>query len=333
MNNWSKRRRLEAAIAGEKPDRLPVSLWRHWPGDDQDAEALAAAHLRWQRNYDWDLLKVGPASSYSVADWGVEERWVGHIEGTRQCTFYPVQNAGDWEKLEPLDPGSGMLATQIEALRLVGEGLEEDVPFIATIFSPLSQAKHLAGGERMLCHLRSDPNSFRKGLEAITESTIRYIEAAKKTGISGIFYAVQHARYSLMSRQEFADFGRMYDLRILESAGDLWLNMAHIHSSQIMFDMVSDYPVQMVNWHDRETGFSLADGLEQISGAASGGIDHWTIHQESPEAALIEARDAYEQTNGRRLLLGTGCVIMVTTPTRNLRALREFVEDPQALPR
>ncbi len=107
--------------------------------------------------------------------------------------------------------------------------------------------------------------------------------------------------------------------------------MAHIHSDQIMFDLVADYPVQLVNWHDRETGFSLADGLKQISGAASGGIDHWTLHQESPGAALLEARDAYEQTDGRRLLLGTGCVIMVTTPTRNLRALREFVEDPQKI--
>ena len=41
--------------------------------------ALAAAHLQWQRDYDWDLLKVGPASSYAVVDWGVEDRWVGHI--------------------------------------------------------------------------------------------------------------------------------------------------------------------------------------------------------------------------------------------------------------
>ena len=46
MSNWSKRRRLEAAIAGETVDRLPVALWRHWPGDDQDAAALAAGCWR-----------------------------------------------------------------------------------------------------------------------------------------------------------------------------------------------------------------------------------------------------------------------------------------------
>lgn len=324
-STWSKRKRLEAALSGAKPDRPPVALWRHWPGDDQDAEALAAASLKWQRDYDWDLLKVGPASTYSVVDWGVEDRWEGHIEGTRAYVRRAIHAPDDWEKLAPLDPTRGMLATQVEALRRVGAELGEATPFIATVFSPLSQAKHLADKEPLISHLRSHPASLQRGLEAITASTIRFIEAAKATGISGIFYAVQHARYPVMSRAEFETFGRPYDLRVLEAASDLWLNVLHVHGADMAFDWVADYPAQVVNWHDRETAVSLADGLQQIQGAASGGVDHWTLHQEGPAGALAEARDALEQTGGRRLLLGTGCVIMVTTPTRNIRALREFV--------
>jgi uroporphyrinogen decarboxylase len=219
-----------------------------------------------------------------------------------------------------------MLAVQLETLRLVGHNLAGEVPFIATIFSPLSQAKHLADNPVMLSHLRSHPDAFRQGLEAITESTIRFIEAAKTTGISGIYYAVQHARYPLMSPAEYEMWARPYDLRILEAVNDLWLNILHIHSSDIMFDELADYPFQIANWHDRETGLSLRQGLAKIKGAASGGIDHWTLHQESPEQMLEEVEDAIAQTNGRRLLLGTGCVAMVTTPLRNIRALRESVE-------
>ena len=325
MTQFSKRKRLEAAVNGEKPDRTPVALWRHWPGDDQNAPSLAAAHLKWQQDYDWDLVKVGPASSFSVVDWGVRDRWVGHIEGTREYTHLPIQQPADWEKLTPLAPDQGMLAEQIKALRLVGEGLGGDVPFIATIFSPLAMARHLAGKDTLATHMRSHPDKFKQGLQVITETTIRYIEAAKAAGISGIFYAIQHARYPLLSRDEFAAFGRAYDLRILETAQDLWCNMLHVHSTDIMFDLVNDYPVQFVNWHDRETGLSLQDGLTQIKGAASGGIDHWTLHQEAPEATIAEAKEAMVQTNGRRLLLGTGCVAMVTTPLRNIRALREVV--------
>ena len=325
MSNLSKRTRLEAIIAGEKPDRIPVSLWRHWPGDDQDARSLAAAHLQWQQTYDWDLLKIGPASSYSVADWGVETEWVGHIEGTRQYTKRAIQQPEDWEKLEPLDPTQGMLGTQIEALRLIGEQVGEEVPFIATVFSPICQAKHLADNPVMLSHMRSHPASFKKGLATITESTLRFIEAAKATGISGIFFATQHARYPIMSREEFVENGRYYDLQVLDSINDLWCNMVHIHSTDVMFDLVADYPAQFINWHDRETDISIEEGLTQISGAASGGVDHWTLHQENPNQVCAEARDAINQANGSRLLLGTGCVIMATTPTRNIRALRELV--------
>jgi uroporphyrinogen decarboxylase len=324
MADWSKRRRLEATIAGEKTDRPPVALWRHWPGDDQDAAALAAAHLKWQQDYDWDILKVGPASSYSVWDWGQRDRWVGHIEGTREVVNQVVTQPGDWESLRPLDPTQGMLATQIEGLRLVSEGAGQ-TPFLATIFAPLSQAKHMAGNNTVLAHMRQFPDSFRRGLETITESTLRFVEAAGATGISGIYYAVQHARYPLMSREEYLAFGRSYDLRILEAAGDLWLNVLHIHSDAVMFDLLAAYPVAAVNWHDREAGIPLSEGLQQISGAARGGVSHWSLHEEGPDKAQQEAADALAQTNGRRLILGTGCVIMVTTPTRNIRALREAV--------
>jgi uroporphyrinogen decarboxylase len=325
MTNWSKRKRLETIINGEAPDRVPVALWRHWPGDDQDAHALAAAHLKWQHDYDWDVLKVGPASSYSVVDWGVVDEWVGHIEGTRQYTRRAIQTPDDWVRLQPLDPGLGMLATQLETLRLVKTAVGDTVPVLATIFSPLSQAKHLADNEPMLSHLRRQPELFRQGQKTIVESTLRFIEAAKEIGIDGIFYAIQHARYPLLSRVEYEVWGRPFDHQILNAVQDLWLNMVHLHSTDVMFDLIAEYPAQLLNWHDRETGITLRDGLQQLKGAASGGVDHWTLHQESPENTIAEAKDAIEQVNGRRLLLGTGCVAMTTTPLRNIRALREAV--------
>ncbi len=326
MTDWTKRKRLEAVIAGKRPDRTPVALWRHWPGDDQRGASLAAAHLKWQQDYDWDILKVGPASTYSIVDWGVQDRWVGHIEGTREYTFHPIQQPEDWERLTTLSPDKGMLAEQIKALKLIGEGLNDGTPFIPTIFSPLAMVRGLSGKDALSTHMRSHPDIFKNALQVLTETTIRFIEAAKQVGISGIYYAIQHARYPLMSRDEYNTFGRPFDLKILEAVQDLWCNMLHVHSTDIMFDLVADYPVQFVNWHDRETGLSLKDGLTQIKGAASGGVDHWTLHQESPEPAIAEAKDAMEQTNGQRLLLGTGCVAMVTTPLQNIRALREVVE-------
>ena len=46
MAAMSKWERVEAALAGEAVDRPPVSLWQHFPEQDQTAEALADVHAR-----------------------------------------------------------------------------------------------------------------------------------------------------------------------------------------------------------------------------------------------------------------------------------------------
>jgi uroporphyrinogen decarboxylase len=321
----TKRERLELAIAGEKLERPPVALWRHWPGDDQDAAALASAHLKWQQDYNWDFVKVSPASSYCLVDWGVEDEWRGHAEGTRDYTKRAISAPEDWTRLPLLDPGKGMLAVQIETLRLLQQPFREEVPYIITIFSPLAQAKNLAGKEQALSHMRSHPDFFLEGLETITESTLRFLDVARTTGISGIFYATQHARYTLMNQAEYKTFGQPFDEQILDAASDLWLNVLHLHgSSDVIFDLIADYDVPVINWHDQDCGISLEEGLQQIGGAASGGVSRDTMHLGTPEQVRAEAQAAIAQTQGERLILGTGCVIMTNTPLRNIRALREF---------
>jgi uroporphyrinogen decarboxylase len=330
MADWSKRKRLEAAIAGEAVDRLPVALWRHWPGDDQNAADLAAAHVKWQADYDWDLVKVSPASSFCLVDWGVEDRWEGDPEGTRRYTRHAVEQPEQWTRLPILEPRAGMLATQIEALGLLSSVFGEEVPIIATIFSPLAQAKNLAGEQAALSHMRRYPDAFRQGLERITATTVRYIESARRTGISGIFYAIQHARYGLLSPAEYALFGRPFDEQILAAASGLWLNVLHLHGDDpVFFESVADYDVPVVNWHDRDCGTNLKEGLAQVAGAALGGVSRNTVHLGAPADIVAEARHAVTQTGGRRLILGTGCVVMTNSPLGNLRALRQFVEGDQ----
>jgi uroporphyrinogen decarboxylase len=324
----SKRERLEKTIQGETTDRVPVALWRHWPGDDQRASDLAEVTVDFQRRWDFDFVKVTPTSSFCIADYGVQDRWVGHLEGTREYVRRAVQRSLDWTELRVLDPSKGTLSRQLEALRLLRDAFGTDVPFIQTVFSPMAQAKNIAGGDLMIEHMRTAPDRFRTGLNTITESTLRFIDAIRRSGVSGIFYAIQHASYSMMSESEYLEFGRPFDLRILEALpDDWWLNMVHVHGNAPMFDLIADYPVQVLNWHDRETSPELAAGKLKFKGAVSGGIGRWDpMHNGTPVEVRAQARQAIEQTNGRRLILSTGCVIMTTTPTSNIRAAREVVE-------
>ena len=113
---------------------------------------------------------------------------------------------------------------------------------------------------------------------------------------------------------------------LLEAAKPLWLILLHLHGTNVYFDAVADYPVQAINWHDRDTPPSLAQGLERFQGALCGGLSRETIVYADAAAVQAEAADALEQTGGRRLLLGTGCVVPIIASHGNLMAARRSVE-------
>ncbi len=319
-----RRERLQATLKGEAVDRVAVSLWRHFPVDDQQPESLAAATLEFQSLYDFDFVKVTPASSFCLRDWGAADVWRGEPEGTRQYTGRVVRHPDDWLTLKPLNPNAGALGSQLRALELIRAGLPGDTPFIQTIFSPLSQARNLVGAELLPVHVRRHPGQLKAALAVIAETTAQFVQAARRAGIDGIFYAVQMASTRAFSEAEYREFGEPFDRQVLAAAGGLWLNVAHLHGDDVMFDLVVGYPVQILNWHDRETPPSLAEGLRKFPGAACGGWRQWeTMVRGTPETVAAEAREAISQTGGRRLILGTGCVTPTTAPRANLRAARQ----------
>lgn len=325
----SHRERLGATLRGDPVDRIPVSLWRHFPVDDQDPALLAEATLDFQRNWDYDFVKVTPASSFCLLDWGVTDEWTGDAEGTRDYTRRVISSPDDWLRLNVLDPHSGSLGRQLECLHLIRAGLPADTPFIQTIFNPLAQAKNLAGKARLLAHIRQYPDRVSAGLHTITDTTRAFIRAAMETGIDGIFYAVQHASYEIMSEVEYDGVCLGLDRELLAEAASLWFNVLHLHGSSVMFNRFVDLPVQVVNWHDRETPPTLAEGQSSFGGAVCGGVRQWdTLIRGTPEAVTREAHDAVAQTGGRRFILGTGCVSPITAPRANLKALRQAVERP-----
>jgi uroporphyrinogen decarboxylase len=295
--------------------------------DDQDAITLAQATMSFQEQFDCDLIKVMPASSYCLKDWGAEDQWCGNPEGTREYTRRVISHPDDWKQLNVLDPHKGYLGEQLRCLALLQEAFSDHTPILPTIFNPLSQAKNLVGPGNLLKHLRRYPDALHAGLQTIQDTTLRFVDSAKQYGIAGIFFVIQHASYLEMTEFEYQEFGTTYDLPLLIAVSDLWANMAHIHGEEIMFDLISNYPVQILNWHDRETPPSLAEGLKRFPGTVCGGInriDNFVLG--TPKSIQEEVEKAIEETGGKHLILGTGCVLPLTTPYGNIMAARKAVE-------
>lgn len=318
--------RMHTCLNGGKPDRTPVALWRHFPVDDQTPETLAAATINHQSRYDFDIVKITPASSFAVKGWGVEDEWMGDSEGSRRYTRRVIQSPKDWEKLTVLSPRSRYLADQLACVRLVKQGLPAETPIIQTVFNPLSQAKNLAGNDLLLEHLRACPEAVLAGLDIIAKSTALFIEALLEIGIDGIFYAIQHAQKHLLELGEYHSLSLPFDHQAIAPAQNMWCNLLHLHGREIHFSLVHDLNFPMVNWHDRETPPSLAEALSLYPGVVCGGLRQESLTVEDSEFLKKEAADALEQTQGRRFILGTGCVVPVTASHQNYTAARKCVE-------
>lgn len=322
----TSRERVHAAIEGKPIDRVPIALWRHFPNEDQRAESLASAHTEFQKRYGWDLLKVTPASGYYGDDWGLRASYKPNREGTRHYIDRPVKRASDWGRLKALDVTTGVYGRELHVLRLIRQSLPDDL-ILSTIFSPLTVARTLSGEQALPRYLRENPEDLHRGLEIITEVTSRFAGETLAAGADGVFFATQCATTDYLTVEEYEEFGRPYDLRVLDAAQGAELRMLHIHGTALMFDQLTDYPVDAVNWHDRRTAPSLAEARDRFGGCLVGGINEWaTLSNGTPDQIQAEVRDAIAQTGGRRHLAGAGCVIPVDVTEDRLRAARQTVE-------
>lgn len=317
------RERIQACFEGEQTDRTPIALWRHFPEEDQNPETLAAATIKFQQTYDFDIVKVTPSSSFMVKDWGVDDEWQNNPEGSREYTKRAIQKPQDWETLKLLDPTAPHLAAQLQCLKLVREGIGAETPVLQTVFNPMSQAKNLAGNDLLLEHIKKHPEAVMKGLETITKSTVKFIEAVHEIGADGIFYAIQHAQGRILELDEYKSIALPYDQQVLKPAEEFWCNLLHLHGKDVYFSLLRLMNFQIVNWHDRETYPSLSEAKSLYRGVVCGGIRQETLYSGTPAQVKEEAANAIQQTKGKRFILGTGCVVYYQSAHENIMAAIE----------
>jgi uroporphyrinogen decarboxylase len=318
MDHWQ---RIEAAMRGDATDRPPMTLWRHFPDEDQYVDKLVARTLAWQNRWDFDLIKFMPCNSYGVHDWGVETAYRGAPHGARETVQPAVVRTDDWLRIRDLDVRQGSYGQQNEALRAVAKALGGTVPILQTVFSPLSTARKLAT-DAFLADLRCAPDALEAALRVITDVTKRFALDALEAGAHGVFLASQFASFRLLTGAEYERFAKPYEVEILEAlSGKARFNMLHVHGADIMFDLVSAYPVEMLNWHDRLTEPSLKQAGALFPGLRVGGIaETGALVRGDVPTIENEVRDAIAQTGGRRLLIGPGCVVPVTVSDAAIEA-------------
>ena len=321
-----KRERVEAALAGQVMGRPPLSMWHHFYEREETADGLAEATLDFQRRFDWDFMKVNPRAQYHVEDWGARYHYTGDPYLAPTPTHFPVGSAEDWGMLKPLDPRQGSLGEHLHALRLIARGLNGKVPFVMTVFTPLAIAARLVESDQvMLEYLREHPKEVYTALDVITETFRTFVTECLSVGADGIFFATTHwASHDLLTDEEYQEFGRPYDLRVLEAAKDATFNILHVCQSHNMLRSLADYPIHALNWESRDdTNPSLKEARDFTGLPLIGGVGREALRDGQPKDVAAHVQDAVAQTGGRGLLVGPGCSISPRCPEANLRTLHQ----------
>ncbi len=323
----SHRERIEKALALEETDRLPFGFWWHFPNQDRAPRRLAQLSLELQQKLDLDFIKFSPYGLYSVVDWGVTLDVRGGKSPPVQAD-YSIKKPEDWRRLRRFRGTEGEYLVVLEAQRIALSEMRQRVPLVQTVFSPLTTALKLAGPETLLAHLRDAPSAVHAGLAVISDTTRGFATEALAGGADGLFFASQTANEGYLTRAEYREFAKKYDMVVLEAAkGRSWFNILHLHGEKVMFDEAIDYPVQALNYHDREAGPSLAEMRKRTRKCLVGGIGHdTTLVHGTPADVDAQVQDAWRQVNRRGLILGPGCVASLESPEVNILQLRKSVE-------
>jgi uroporphyrinogen decarboxylase len=232
-----------------------------------------------------------------------------------------VTKAADWRRLSPLEPESGALGRELEAIRLVASGLRGETPFVMTIFSPLTLAYKLAG-QAVVQYVREYPTDLHAGLESLAETTARFAHAVLAAGADGLFFATQLASHHWLTPDEYAEFGQGYDLSVLDAVdGPSTVTVLHLHGQDVFFDLANRYPIHAVSWHDQEGYPSLAEARQLTDLAFLTGLDRCLLNDGPPAAIRAQVDEALIQTERRGLILAPSCVIPTTAPDEHLAAV------------
>jgi uroporphyrinogen decarboxylase len=330
MDQMNKRERVQAALQGKPVDRPPISFWRHFFEKEASAAGLAEAMLGFQRTYDWDFMKVNPRACYHAEPWGCRFQFSGQPDIGPKLIEAAVKTPDDWRQIRPVSPTTGAFDEQLEALRLIKEGLGGQVPFVETVFTPLSVAGRLVGSDEVMReHLERYPERVHEALEAITVTFEGFARACLEVGVDGLFYATTGwATYDQLTDAEYEEFGRPYDVRVLKAADGAPFNILHVCRSHNMLWKLMDYPTQAVNWATTDaTNPQIGEVWQRSHRPIIGGVDHVeTLRHGTPVVVAGQVRSAVGQTR-EGLLIGPGCSISPQTPAANLRAVRATVDE------
>lgn len=309
--NWTGRKRVEAVLSGQRPDRIPVSMWLHNFAREQDPEDLVAESLRLQEKFAFDFFKPQSPAHSAPLLWGVEVSNPARADDWPVLTKPRIRNGSDLDGISR-QPITGMLADQITVMRKVREALGPDIPIVATIFSPMMTLSlmHAEGKPGTLRLMQTHPKQLSNALAAISGTLTDFVDQVMDAGVDGLFYGSNTVNQTEINRQQHDDFHAPYDDEILGAAKPGWMNILHICGPAVHAEFFADYTQPIVSWEQTAQN-PTAQEMRELTGKVvlTGAPAKPKFGSTSPEDLDRQVKETIAEMDGRNLMIGPGCSI------------------------
>ncbi len=270
--------------------------------------------------FDFDLIKLTPSGLYGVQDWGVGLQFGRDDDTAPVVISSPIQSAADWLSLPVLDPHTGALSRELEMCARVCQLTEGRIPFMMTLFSPLTLAQKLAG-DQVYSHMRQDPDKLHQGLQVIRDTVVAYAKACLAIGVPGYFLATQQAQYDVLSVAEYHEFGAAYDADVAETIRTAPVRMLHVCGNNIMLEEAARMDVNCLSWAAGGPNPTLAQARTFTGKALAGGLNLDTLATGTVEATRSMVQAVLEGGIAPGLILAPDCVVKGSSLDSNLQAV------------
>ncbi len=299
---------IKQTFKAESTEKVPYAIWKHYPEFDKSPEELLKAQMRFQNEFDSDIMKISISSRAFASDFGVELGGYNPVSGSRISMKYPIEKLEDWKNIKKNDVRNGEFGNQIKAMKLISREVEGKVPTMMTIFSPFLLASQI--DKDIIIHYRKDPELIREKLEIIGSSMTDFTEASLDAGANGIFLATQHFNNSLNDEERnVLEFNPMKTL-ISKTIKKSNFVVLHLHGNLPDFELAAKLPVDAINWHDQQTLPSLSNARKMFKGGLLGGLNTESWKElNHPENVSVLITSVYKKFRSKGLMIAPGCVI------------------------
>ncbi len=316
----NKHTRVLNAMDHKPVDRVPVTFYTHFMTPEAQKNNTVPAQIAWFEECNMDCLCI-ETDGYMQYPKGGE-----------------VRRLSDWKGIRNLPKDHAYFCGQVDRAKRIREGIRDGAVFYM-LFTPFSTIKHTIDSEKgIMDFYREDKEILAEAMKVIEEDTFRLADRIMdETGVDGLFISLQNAGTDKFTGEEYTEYLRPWDLRLLAHANSLSeYNIIHMCSWTGIpnrLELWRDYEYKTVNWAvSVEENMDMRKGREYFKPGTTlmGGFDNrpqGVLYRGSEEEIKTYTKKQLELAGEVGTILCGDCSLQVDQSREKVRYVVEASEE------